>query len=111
MKNVVVLNKEYMGEGDVDLGRQLIDSFLRKLWMVEKKPDAIIFYNSAVKLLAEGSGVIDALQALSRSGVDLIACGTCTSFYNVNEKMKVGRVSNMQEIVNILMRADKVITI
>jgi len=110
MKTVVILNNEYLGEGNTDLGRQLIDSFLRKMWMLEKKPDAIIFYNSAVKLLAEGSTVIDALQALSKSGVDLIACGTCTSFYDINEKMKVGRVSNMQEIVNILMKTEKVIT-
>jgi selenium metabolism protein YedF len=110
MKTVVILNNEYLGEGNIDLGRQLIDSFLRKMWMLEKKPDAIIFYNSAVKLLAEGSTVIDALQALSKSGVDLIACGTCTSFYDINEKMKVGRVSNMQEIVNILMKTEKVIT-
>jgi len=52
-------------------------SFLRKLFALGTKPDAIILYNSGVKLLADGSSVLDAMEALFKAGVDIIACGTC----------------------------------
>ena len=84
--------------------------FLRKLWASEKKPDTIIFYNSAVHLLTEKSSVLDALTGLSKAGVELVACQTCIGFYEIEKKLAIGRVVEMQEIVSILMKSDKVIT-
>lgn len=110
MKMIVLLNGECLGQGTSELGAQLMGSFLRKLWMVDHKPDAIIFYNSAVKLLSEGSQVLDALDGLSKAGVDLIACGTCTSYFQLDDSLHVGRISNMQEIISIIMNAQKVVT-
>ncbi len=86
-------------------------SFLRQLSGASGKPDALIFYNSGVKLLTEDSLSRDALDALFKKGVELIACGTCVAHYQLNEKMAVGRVSNMQEIVSTLLESEKVITI
>ena len=86
-------------------------SFLRKLWAEEKKPEAILFYNSGVKLLAENSQVLDALDGLLNAGTDLIACGTCISYYKLEDKIKVGRISTMQEIVSFMMRSGKVVTV
>jgi len=76
---IVVVNSDSMGRGDAELGTQLIGSFLRKLWAQESKPDAVIFYNSGVKLMAHGSGVLDGLEGLAAAGVDLVACGTCVA--------------------------------
>lgn len=108
---VVILNSEFMGHGDNTLGEKLMGSFLRKVWSFEKKPGAIIFYNSAVKLLAEGSDVLDALNGLFESGVDLLACGTCVTHFGLNDKVAVGRVSDMQEIATLLTTADHVSTV
>jgi len=100
-----------MGGGDEDLGKKLIGNFLRKLWASDTKPQTIIFYNSAVKLLAEGSPCLDAVEAVSKAGVDLVACGTCVGVYALEDKLKFGRISDMQTIVNIMMTSEKVITI
>jgi intracellular sulfur oxidation DsrE/DsrF family protein len=88
----------------------MISGFLRKLWASDKKPDTIIFYNSAVHLLTEKSSVLDSLSGLSKAGVDLVACQTCIGYYEIEKKIVVGRIVEMQEIVSILMKSDKVIT-
>lgn len=108
---VLVVNSDSMGRGDNELGVRLIGSFLRKLWVQEKKPTAIVFYNSGVKLVARGSAVLDALEGLSALGVDLVACGTCVTSFGLNDCIGAGRVSDMVEIADLLLRADTVITI
>jgi selenium metabolism protein YedF len=110
-KKTIVINNEFMGKGDDELGAKLIGSFLRKLWGSDKKPDTIILYNSAVKLITEDSSVLDAMDGLYSSGVDILACGTCISHYQLNNKVVVGRVSNMDEIVSTLLASENVVTI
>ena len=111
MKKIIVVNSETLGRGDEKLGLQLMDSFLLKLCESGSKPDAIVFYNSGVKLLAQGSPVTDTLEILFGAGVDIIACGTCVSAYQLNDKIAVGRVSNMPEIVSVLVESESVITV
>jgi len=81
MKRTIIINSETWGRGNEELGKQLMDSFLRKLLALGSKPDVIIFYNSGVRLLAQGSLVTDALDALYNTGVDMIACGTCVAYF------------------------------
>jgi len=111
MKKVFIINSEFYGHGNDELGHKLMGAFLKKVWARDKKPYAIIFYNSGVKLLAKGSFYLDALTGLEDAGVDLIACGTCLDSYDLKDKMMVGRVSGMEEIVDVMMNAKSVITI
>ncbi len=110
MKTTIILNSKTLGRGNDELGEKMMGNFLRKLWGLDKKPDIIIFYNSAVQLLVKGSPVLDAIDALGKAGVDLIACVTCVDFYKLEGKLAAGRVSDMQEIASTLMKSDKVIT-
>jgi len=110
MKTTIILHSEALGRGSDELGKTMTGSFLRKLWASDKKPDTIIFYNSAVYLLTDKSSVLDSLSGLSKAGVDLVACQTCIGFYEIEKKIVVGRIVEMQEIVTILMKSDKVIT-
>ncbi len=111
MNRVIILNSETIGHGDPELGKTLMGVMLRKLWAKEKKPDAIICYNSAVKLIAGGSDVLDALSGLSEAGVEILACGTCIDKYRLNSSVKVGRVSGMDEILSLILEAESVITV
>lgn len=111
MKTAIVINSEFFGQGDEELGQTLMGVFLRKLWAGGDLPETIICYNAGVKLLAQGSTVLDAFDGLSMKGVEIIACGTCIDFYDIKDCMKMGRRSNMVEIVSMMMDADKVITI
>ena len=110
MRTLIIINSERFGIDDKELGDLLICSFLRKLWANKQKPDAIIFYHTGVKLLTKKSQILDALEALSKAGVDLIICGTCAGYYDVKDEIQYGRVSDMTEIVRLIMDADKVIT-
>lgn len=108
---VVAIHAETMGRGDDALGAKLMGSFLRTLGTVDEKPDAIVFYNAAVKLLAADSPHLEALRGLHAAGVDLLACVTCLEFYALTERLGVGAVSNMREIVQRTLSASKVVTV
>jgi selenium metabolism protein YedF len=110
-RRLVVVNSERMGDGAPELGEKLIGHFLRKLCADSIKPEVMLFYNSGVKLLTEGSHVLDALEILAKAGVDLVACGTCCGYYGVTDKMAVGRISDMAEVVSEMMESDVAISV
>jgi intracellular sulfur oxidation DsrE/DsrF family protein len=109
-KTTIILHSDSLGKGSDELGRAMTTSFLLKLRGSDKKPDTIIFYNSAVHLLTEKSSVLDSLTGLSKAGVDLVACQKCIGFFELEKKIVIGRIVEMAEIVSILMKSDKVIT-
>ncbi|QUI24285.1 sulfurtransferase-like selenium metabolism protein YedF [Vallitalea pronyensis] len=111
MNRVIVINNDVFGQGDRELGAKLMGAFLKKIWVRTDKPDALLFYNAGVKLTVQGSPVLDVLTGLQDAGVELLACGTCIDFYHVKDIMKVGRISNMEEISSTMMEADSVITV
>jgi len=110
-KRTFIVNSQFFGQGDDQLGEQLMGSFLRKLWSLETKPQRMIFYNSGVKLLTESSPVLDALDGLHQAGVDLIACGTCVTHFDLKNKIAVGRVSDMHEIATAMLTSPTVVTV
>lgn len=110
-KSVIIINSDTLGKGDAEVGYTLLGTFLRKLLASIKKPDVIIFYNSGVKLVIKGSYFIDILDGLEASGVELLACGTCIYKACKNSSLAVGRITNMEEITDIVLNAEKVITL
>jgi selenium metabolism protein YedF len=111
VKKTLLITSEFLGRGDDELGAKLMASFLRTLLTAESKPDRIVFYNSGVRLLAQGSPVLDVLNDLNKAGVQLVACGTCVGFFKLDDKIAKDRISNMSEIVRILSEADGVLTV
>jgi selenium metabolism protein YedF len=108
---VLMIKSDCMGVGEDELGAKLIKAFFLKLAAAETKPDVIVFYNTGVKLVCNGSEVLDSLELLAQAGVDLPACGTCLAHFELTDKLRVGRRSNMQEIVDLLMKSERVITL
>jgi sulfur relay (sulfurtransferase) complex TusBCD TusD component (DsrE family) len=43
------------------------------------------------------------------SGVEIVSCGTCIDFYGLKDKIRVGSISNMYEIIQSLLEADRLI--
>ena len=111
MKKTILITSEFLGEGDKVLGAALMGSFLRKLCLTENLPKEIIFYNSGVKLLAEGSTVLDAIEMLSTKGVGLTACGTCVGHYELKNVMDSVEVGDMAGIISELMASKHVVTV
>jgi len=107
---VLVIPSELMGRGEhAELGNVLMRSFLHTLGEIDPLPATIILLNSGVKLVVEGSPVVEDLQALCARGVEVLACGTCLGYYNLKDKVAVGQVSNMYTIAETMLRAGKVV--
>lgn len=108
MHTVVVLNQDQMGHGDRTLGQKILGTFLKKAISLGGL-EAIVLYNSGVRLVAEGSPVLAELRMLEERGVDLVPCGTCLAHFAITPA--AGRVSDMDSILRELDRAQKVITL
>ncbi len=108
-KIIVYINSHLVGNGDEALGSFLMKAFLKALLDLETKPNRLVLINSGVQLASEGSKVLDTLIALSEKGVEILSCGTCLDFYGLKGKLKVGVVSNMYEIIQSMVEADRLI--
>ncbi len=106
---VVFVPSDSLGRGPAELGERLMGAFFHTLLEIEPKPDTIIFMNSGVKLVVEGSRALDDLRELAGKGVDILACGACLSYFELTEKLAVGRVSNMYEIATALLEAGRIV--
>lgn len=106
---VVKISSQYMGEGSEELGRVLMQAFLKTLAEATLKPKSIVFYNGGVHLTCDGSDHLESIKTLEEMGIEIYSCGTCLDFFNKKEQLAVGAVSNMFEIVDLLSGADRVV--
>ncbi len=106
---VVQITAGTMGSGDDELGALLLRSFLKTQAELERRPDAVLFYNDGVKLCCEGSYLLDDLRGLEAAGVEIIACGTCLNFFELADQLRVGRVTDMLEIAGRLADAGSIV--
>lgn len=107
---VLLLTKDYLGEGSEELGRNLMKSFLYVLTEADVKPKAIYCINSAVNMLVEGSEHIENFKALESAGVTIGGCGICLDFYGVKDKVQVGTITNLYAITESLLQ-EQVVTL
>ncbi len=109
---ILVTPSEYMGRGDdPELGTVLVRAFFHTLLEMDDRPDTIIFFNSGVKLVVEGSPLVEDLQLLGGQGIELLVCGTCLGYYELKDKVAVGTVSNMYTIAETLLGAARVVSL
>jgi selenium metabolism protein YedF len=96
---VILVSRNTLGSGTEELGKLLLKNYLYALKDVTRLPSAMLFVNSGVFLTTEGSESVDTLKELEAKGVEMLSCGTCLDYYRLKEKLVVGRVTNMFEIV------------
>jgi tRNA 2-thiouridine synthesizing protein A len=106
---MVLVTDQGLGRSDPDLGAILMKAFVDTIADLSQPPDTIVLMQAGVRLACDGSAVLDQLKALQAKGVEILACGTCLDFFALMGELQVGRVSNMAEIVETLMAAERVI--
>lgn len=106
---ILLIASDSFGRGSEELGQLLMRTFLHTLGEVSPLPNRIICLNSGVKLVVEGSLVLDDLRALEEKGIGIFACGTCLGYYEIKDKIEVGKISNMYDIASALLGAEKII--
>jgi sulfur relay (sulfurtransferase) complex TusBCD TusD component (DsrE family) len=112
MKTAFLIKSECFGDSPAELGTKVMGTFLRQLSTQKNKPDVLFFYGSGVRLVARGiSPVLDALEALFAGGVDVVCCRTCAEYFEVEKKVHVGRIGGMDELVAILTKYERIVTV
>jgi selenium metabolism protein YedF len=109
--SVLLISTDQLGQGSSELGLLLMRNFIYTLTKRDDLPRAIVFMNSGVRLSITGSAVIDELEELASKGVTILVCGTCLDYYELKDEHKAGLVSNMYDIADLLLAAEKVITV
>ena len=91
------------------LGKVLMKGFLFAVTQLDELPKTMLFYNGGATLTTEGSDSLEDLKSLEAQGVTIKTCGTCLNYYGLTEKLCVGEVTNMYDIVETMAKASKVI--
>lgn len=105
------VGRDVIGDGDRELGTNLMRMFFYTLTQSEDLPASICFMNAGVKLPAGDEQVAEHLKALMAQGVEVLVCGTCLNFYGIADKLQAGDVSNMYDILSRMQAAGKVISL
>ncbi len=106
---VVVVSSDRMGSGNDELGQVLLKGFIFAITQLDTLPKTMLFYNGGVTLTTEGSQVLEDLKSLEAQGVEIMSCGTCLDYYGLKDKLVVGSVTNMYNIVETQAKAAKII--
>lgn len=110
-QQTILVTSNRLGQGESILGSDLMETFLSKLTGSDTLPSSIIFVNSGVFLVCEGSVALSELMALERRNVRIFACEKSLIFYGLKEKICVGCGIRASTMVNYLCSATKVITL
>ena len=107
----VLVAGKTLGREDKELGEVLIKGFLGTLSKLETPPAVLALMNEGVKLALPDASTCDHLKDLERAGTKILVCGTCTNHFGVTERVGVGTISNMFEILEAVTGADKVLSV
>lgn len=113
-KLVILVTQEGLGRvnpPDRQFSMEVFDRFLHAWENQAARPAAICFYTDGVKLVCEGSPALLGLKLLQGMGVHLLVCRTCLEHFQMADKVKVGEIRGMNDIVALLADADSVITV
>ena len=103
---VILIQSEGLGRGDDQLGAMLMANFLRILGESKEKPETLIFWNTGVRLVCEDSYVMDHLKRLEDQGVEILACTTCLEYFDLVDKLKVGKPTTMVKSIQSLLNSE-----
>lgn len=106
---LVVLSGCTMGSGDEKLGKALMKAFVFALTKQDVLPETILCYNTGAYLTTDGADTLEDLKLLESEGVTVLTCGTCLDFYGLKEKLAVGGVTNMYDIVERMESAQTIV--
>lgn len=106
---VIVFSSDKMGDGDEELGRLLVTNFIKAVKDLDQLPEKMIFYNRGVFLGSEESPVSGSLKELEKMGTLILFCATCVKYYSLEEKIRLGTLSNMFEIAQAMASASNIL--
>ena len=107
----IFISSDKMGTGNDELGHVLMKGYIYTLTESKPYPKSILFVNSGIKLTTQNEATVENLKVLQDAGVEILSCGTCLDYYGLKEDLKVGTVTNMYTIVELMNNSSKTISI
>lgn len=107
----IIVTRAGLGHAPEELQLKLFGTYVKLLLTNNTIPGAMCFYTDGVKLVVEGSPVLEELAELERRGCHLILCQTCLNYFGIADKVKVGTIGGMGDIIAAQTIAKKVISI
>jgi selenium metabolism protein YedF len=108
LSKTILIQSETLGRGNEELGQLLMANFLRLLGESKEKPAALIFWNTGVRLVGEGSWALAYLKALEAQGVEISACTTCLEYFELTHKLAVGKPTTMVKSIQSMLTSEMV---
>ncbi len=100
--DVILITTERLGDGPDELGSLLMSGLLKTIADLRNQPDSLILMNNGVKLATINDETVKTLKKLVDEGLELKVCGTCLEYLDLKDKLKVGLISNMYEILDLI---------
>jgi selenium metabolism protein YedF len=107
---VCIIPADSMGRGSEELGWALLQNYVKTLKELSPLPSKIFFYNGGVKIVATDNKAVEAIIEMEQQGVEIWACGTCLEYFHLEKELRVGKITNMFDIVNTMATAYRVIS-
>ena len=107
----VFIGADHVGEGSAELGESLMKMALYTLSQADELPTSLLFMNGGVKLVAQEGQAADHVREMADRGVEVLVCGTCLNFFELQDSLQVGEVSNMYDILGRMQAASRVLSL
>ncbi len=104
----ILIQSDVLGRGNDELGQLLMANFLRLLGESKDKPAALVLWNTGVRLVCEGSWALDHVKTLQAQGVEILACTTCLEYFELTDKLAVGKPTNMLKSIHSMLTSDMI---
>jgi selenium metabolism protein YedF len=108
---MLLITTDIFGTGSDELGRKLMRNFIMTLKEMDDALWRVVFINGGVKLTQQEAATFQPLRTLEKAGVSILVCGTCLEFFGLMDNRRVGKVTNMLDIITSMELASKVIHI
>jgi hypothetical protein len=108
---IILFTRNGLGDAPAGLQQALVTKFLALLIETKQIPSKIVLYTEGVKLACKDSTVLDSLKTLETQGVEIVLCKTCLDFFNLADEVQVGIVGGMGDILEVLQKAPKVLSV
>ena len=86
----------------------LMANFLRLLGESKDKPSSLVFWNTGVRLVYADSSMLDHLKRLEEKGIEILACTTCLEYFDLIDKLKIGKATTMVKSIQSMLSSDMV---
>lgn len=108
---VLLFTRNGLGHTTEDIENKVAFKFPSSINDANNLPAKILFYTDGVKLACKGSPIINVLKEMEEKGVKIVLCSTCLDYFGLIDKVEVGVVVGMPDIIEAMQHADNVISL